>query len=125
MSVTIEADGSRLHRTGPADIGTFAAAGEQDSQGSKVVGDDTVPLTTSDIPCEYVWIAAPTANHTAGVNTGNILIGTASGGNEAGGITLANDRYEGIAYPIKNANLVYLTGFNGTDNVEYQIFKKA
>ena len=127
MPVRIEDDGTRTHWTNPVEgqeIGTFGATVECESQGSKTVGSATVRLTTSDIPCEYVWICAPTENHTAGVNTGNVLIGTDDETNILGGVGLAADRYEGIAYPVNNANLVYLTGFNVGDAVEYQIFRK-
>ena len=105
--------------------GTFGATVEQHSQGSRTVNSATVRLTETSTPCEYVWICAPTANHTLGANTGHILIGTSSGTNVSGGGGLTNDRFEGIAYPIHDASLIYLTGFNSGDGVEYQIFKKA
>tara|TARA_B100001245_G_scaffold235487_1_gene223450 strand:- start:1613 stop:2002 length:390 start_codon:yes stop_codon:yes gene_type:complete len=127
MAVTINSSGEREHWTNPVkgqEVGTFGGTVEQQSQGSKVVGSGTVQLTDSDIPCEYVWLCAPTANHSAGVNDGDILIGTSSVSNNVGGVALVADRYEGVVFPIKNANLLYLTGFNAGDVVEYQIFRK-
>ena len=117
MTVRIESDGSRTHWTNPIQ------GVEQESQGSKAVGSATVQLTASSTPCDYVRICAPTANHTAGANTGHILIGTNSTSNITGGIGLANSNYVGVDYPVRDANLVYLTGFNAGDCVEFQVFK--
>jgi len=117
MTVIVESDGSKTHWTNPI------RGVEQDSQGSKAVGNTTVRLIVTSTPCDYVRICAPTGDHTAGANTGNILIGTNSDGNDAGGIGLVKENYVGVDYPVRNANLVYLTGFNAGDVVEFQIFK--
>lgn len=70
-----------------------------------------------------IWFGAPTANHTAGANTGNILIGNKSAGNVVGGITLEPDNYVGFDRPYSNPLDVYLTGFNASDSVEVQIVR--
>ena len=93
-------------------------------QGEKSVGNATVRLTTSSVPCSGVWIGAPTANHAkGGTNTGAILagIGASSVANKSGGQYLANNDYTGFVVPVDNANQLYLTGFNANDAVEYQI----
>lgn len=93
-------------------------------QGEKVVGNATVQLTTDTTPCQGVMIAAPSASNAVGeANTGNILIGFASSNNDAGGFTLANTNTVGILIPVSNPSLIYLTGFNAGDVVEYQILR--
>lgn len=93
-------------------------------QGEKVVGSGTVQLVSTSTPCIAVWVGAPTANHTVGeTNTGNILVGGASGGNASGGRTLENDDYDGFLVLCADASLLYLTGFNAGDVVEYQIYQ--
>lgn len=94
------------------------------TQGEKTVGATTVQLVSSETPCMGVWIGAPTTNHTkTAANTGNILVGFNSGGNESGGRTLANDDYTGMLILASDASKIYLTGFNANDVVEYQIYK--
>ena len=106
--------------------GMFSNRVEVESQGSKAVGDVRgVQLTATSTQCEFVWICAPSADHTAGANTGNILIGTDATDQLTGGVTLTNTNYDGIIYPIRDASLVYLDGFNAGDVVEYQIFRAA
>lgn len=117
MAVIINSSGDREHWTNPIQ------GVQQSSQGNKTVGNATVQLTSVSTPCDYIRICAPTSDHTAGVNTSNILIGTDDSTNVAGGVGLAVTNYEGVIYPVRNANLVYLTGFTAGDSVEYQIFK--
>ena len=107
-------------------IGMFGARVEVDSQGAKDVGNNLgVQLTATATQCEFVWISAPSANHTAGANTSNILIGTDATDQKTGGVTLVNTDYDGIVFPITDASLIYLDGFTSGDGVEYIIFKAA
>lgn len=98
-----------------------AASGQIVAQGERTVGAATVQLSATSYPCHAVWVGAPTAVHTKGsANTGNILIGKESGGNASGGQTLTNDNYLGFLIPVSDASLLYLTGFNANDAVEWQ-----
>ena len=92
-------------------------------QGSLAVGSNTARITTSSLPCSRLWVGAPTANHSAGTNTGRILVGTASGTNNAvGGIPVEADNYAGLFIPCLDASKIYFLGFNAGDCVEYQVF---
>lgn len=93
-------------------------------QGEKVVGNGTVQLIETPTRCQGVMISAPSASNTAGeANTGNILIGFSSEGNASGGFTLEPTNVAGILLPVSDASILYLTGFNAGDAVEYQILQ--
>ena len=96
-------------------------AGPIKSQGELSVGDGTEQFP--DLPCSRVWVGAPTGDHTkAASNSGRILIGGESGGNESGGVPLETDNVEGLTFLVTNANQLYATGFNAGDVVEYMVF---
>ena len=125
MTTRIESDGTRTHWTNPIQ------GVEWVYQGSRSVGNDTValfdtlPSELTGITTEYIRFIAPTPNHTAGQNTtlSYILIGQNETSNVVGGVGLYFRDAGGIIYPCRDPSLVYLTGFNATDAVEFQIFK--
>ena len=92
------------------------------AQGELAVGASNVQLSASSVPCALVWIGAPSANHTGGSNTGDILVGKDATTQVLGGITVANTNVQGFFIPIKDANLLYAKGFNAGDVLEYQIW---
>lgn len=99
----------------------LAVSGQIVAQGERAVGNATVPLSATSVPCHCVWVGAPSTSHTkGGPNTGSILIGKESGGNASGGQVLENDNFLGFVIPICDASLLYLTGFNANDVVEWQ-----
>lgn len=93
------------------------------SQGEKAVGAANVQLTATSTPCAFVWVGAPTANHTkGGANTGRILIGTNATTNASGGMPLETTDLDGFIIMIDDASKLYFHGFNANDVVEYQVF---
>lgn len=101
----------------------FTADVNRVDQGTKTVGNGTVQLVVTPTPCHGVLIAAPSAANTIGENTGNILVGFSASGNASGGWTLAKTNVAGVMIPISDASLIYLTGLNEGDAVEYQILR--
>lgn len=86
--------------------------------GEKAVGAATVQLTATSTLCTRVWVGAPTANHSGGVNTGNILVGGADGQV----MTIETTNYLGFFIPVSDASLIWFKGFNAGDVVPYAIF---
>ena len=107
----------------PSRLNGVANSASLHEQGEKSVGAATVQLVSSPLACSFVWVGAPTANHTVGeANTGNILIGKESTGNASGGMVLAATDTKGFLILCNDASKLFLTGFNAGDVVEYQIW---
>jgi hypothetical protein len=104
----------------PDKVISFATAIRE--QGELAVGTNTTRIKTSTYECSRIWVGAPTANHTGGTNSGNILVGNNATSNAAGGIALEADNYLGFYVHCIDASEIYFTGFNAGDVVEYQIF---
>lgn len=107
----------------PRRLNGVASSAALHEQGERTVGAATVQLVSQSLACAFIWVGAPTANHTVGAaNDGNILIGGASGGNASGGMVLEATDTKGFIILCNDPSKVYLTGFNAGDVVEYQIW---
>jgi len=115
-----------LPTAGPVRADGSAVSVRNFGGGEIVVGNATVRLTATRLPCTRVWIGAPTTNHAVGeANTGNILVGDNANGNVEGGMTLTNANVAGFYLDIDDASKVYFTGFNAGDVVEVRVFGAA